>query len=91
MKNWPASAIPAIPGDPRSRGLPADGALPGDGALAMKDNSVQTCVTAKKSAPPASGEYALHFFTVGHFDETCFSIDRTRPAHGACCFHYLRR
>nr|ELA0035421.1 hypothetical protein [Klebsiella pneumoniae] len=70
--------------------LPADGALPGDGALAMKDNSVQTCVTAKKSAP---GEWRIRppLFTVGHFDETCFSIDRTRPAHGACCFHYLRR
>lgn len=65
-------------------------ALPGDGALAMKDNSVQTCVTAKKSAP---GEWRIRppLFTVGHFDETCFSIDRTRPAHGACCFHYLRR
>lgn len=83
-------AIPGDPGDPRSRGLPADGALPGDGALAMKDNSVQTCVTAKKSAP---GEWRIRppLFTVGHFDETCFSIDRTRPAHGACCFHYLRR
>ncbi|MBF6067043.1 hypothetical protein LOF13_27190 [Klebsiella pneumoniae subsp. pneumoniae] len=56
----------------------------------MKDNSVQTCVTAKKSAP---GEWRIRppLFTVGHFDETCFSIDRTRPAHGACCFHYLRR
>ncbi|MGF0888717.1 hypothetical protein ACQSCO_25825, partial [Klebsiella pneumoniae] len=73
-----------------ARGLPAVGALPGDGALAMKDNSVQTCVTAKKSAP---GEWRIRppLFTVGHFDETCFSIDRTRPAHGACCFHYLRR
>ncbi len=89
LKNWPASHS-GDPGDPRSRGLPADGALPGDGALAMKDNSVQTCVTAKKSAP---GEWRIRppLFTVGHFDETCFSIDRTRPAHGACCFHYLRR
>ena len=55
----------------------------------MKDNSVQTCVTAKKSARRA--ENTPSTFTVGHFDETCFSIDRTRPAHGACCFHYLRR
>lgn len=68
----------------------AGGALPGDGALAMKGNSVQTCVTAKKSMP---GERRIRppLFTVGHFDETCFSIDRTRPAYGACCFHHLRR
>lgn len=26
------------------------------------------------------------FSLVGHFDETCFSIDRTRPADRACCF-----
>ncbi|MCS5880762.1 ATP-binding cassette domain-containing protein [Klebsiella variicola subsp. variicola] len=83
-------AIPAIPGDPRSRGRSAGGTLPGDGDLAMKSNSVQTRVTAKKSAP---GERRIRppLFTVGHFDETCFSIDRTRPAYGACCFHHLRR
>lgn len=75
---------------PRDPATLSGGTLPGDGDLAMKSNSVQTCVTAKKSAP---GERKIRppLFTVGHFDETCFSIDRTRPAYGACCFHHLRR
>ena len=59
LKNWPA-AIPAIPVTHDREDCPPTGRC-GDGALAMKDNSVQTCVTAKKSAP-ASGEYALHFY-----------------------------
>jgi hypothetical protein len=40
----------------------------------------------RKEFPAEAAENVRSIFTVGHFDETCFSIDRTRPADGACCF-----
>jgi hypothetical protein len=45
------------------------------GALAMKPCNLRY----RKEFPPEQRKMRS-IFLVGHFDETCFSIDRTRPA-----------
>ncbi|MBO2029628.1 hypothetical protein J4734_25420 [Klebsiella pneumoniae] len=58
----------------------------GDGALAMKDNSVQTCVTAKKSAlwgETPSTFYRRAFRWVSQLTALALLM--------GLAFHYLRR